>query len=118
MLVVHRYNIQMFYRYGHISLTMFSRSDWRMHMQSLPGSPLPRRKPEYEARLHTKPRTQALGGRGEKRAWLPLLAHALNYGVPISMAFYGRGEMKSKYVATQIVCVHVRTCVTTVTELA
>ena len=54
MLVVHGHNIgQMFYIYGHISLTMFSWSNLRMHMRSLPGSPLPLRKPGYEARLHT-----------------------------------------------------------------
>ena len=47
----------------------------------------------------------------EKRAWYPLLAHVLNYGVPISVAFYGRGEMMSKYVATRIVYVRVRVCV-------
>ena len=38
-------------------------------------------------------------------ACYPLLAHALNYGMLISVAFYGRGEMMSKDVANRKVCV-------------
>ena len=37
---------------------------------------------------------------GGKKGWYPLLVHALNYGMLISVAFYGHGEMMSKYVAT------------------
>ena len=64
--LVNGHNIQMFYIYGHISLTMFSLSDWRMRMQSLLGSLLSLRKPGYEARLHTSLVPRLLVGERKK----------------------------------------------------
>ena len=59
-----------------------------------------------------------MGGGGGKESGIHCWRMRLNYGVPISVAFYGRGEMTSKYVATRIMCVRVHMCVTKVTELA